>query len=80
MVRKNNRAFLIMVSVCSVAGVILGGTSGWAESNTCLQTPAPTRECLTKSPALRTVEGMSVGLLAGLGAALGATWQAKQKQ
>ncbi|XHX77725.1 MAG: hypothetical protein RBJ76_25365 [Stenomitos frigidus ULC029] len=63
---------------CSTAGVVLGGTASWAESNSCLQAAAPSAQCLTKSPTTRTIEGMSVGLVAGLGAALGAVWQAKQ--
>ncbi|MGA7937793.1 MAG: hypothetical protein WCA35_29865 [Kovacikia sp.] len=68
-----------MVTLCSATGVILGGTSSWAESNTCMQVETPSKECLTKNPALRTVEGMGVGLLAGMGAAIGATWQAKRE-
>jgi hypothetical protein len=43
-----------------------------------LQEAAPSAQCLTKSPVTRTIEGMSVGLVAGLGAALGAVWQAKR--
>ena len=77
MVRKNSR-LLLMVSLCSIAGVVVGGTSGWAETNSCLQAPIPTAECLTTNPTLKTIEGMSVGLVAGVGAALGAAWQAKR--
>ncbi len=68
-----------MVLVCSTAGVVLGGTSSWAESNRCMQAEVLTKDCVTKSPAVKTIEGMGVGLLAGVGAAIGATWQAKQK-
>ncbi len=75
---KNNRAVLTLILACSAAGVILGGTASWADSNSCLQESAPSAQCLTKSPMTRTIEGMSVGLVAGLGAALGAVWQAKQ--
>ncbi|UBF27721.1 hypothetical protein K9N68_07345 [Kovacikia minuta CCNUW1] len=76
--RKKNGSFLLMVILCSTAGVILGGTSSWAESNQCMKADVLTQECLTKSPIVKTVEGMGVGLLAGIGAAIGATWQAKQ--
>jgi len=77
--RKKSRAFLIMVLVCSTAGVVLGGTSSWAESNRCMQAEVLTKDCVTKSPVVKTIEGMGVGLLAGVGAAIGATWQARQK-
>ncbi len=77
--QKHDRAFLIMVLLCSIAGVILGGTSSWAESNSCLQADVVTSECITKSPQQKTIEGMSVGLVAGIGAAVAATWQAKNK-
>ncbi|MBC7971859.1 MAG: hypothetical protein H7Z11_17330 [Verrucomicrobia bacterium] len=76
--RKNNRSVLILVLVCGASGVVLGGTASWAESNSCLQDAAPSAQCLTQSPMTRTIEGMSVGLVAGLGAALGAAWQVKR--
>ena len=76
--RKNQRPFILMAVLCSAAGVVLGGTASWAESSRCLQDMAPSNECLTKAPAIRVIEGMSVGLLSGLGAAVGATWQAKR--
>jgi hypothetical protein len=76
--RKKNRSFFIMVLLCSSAGVILGGTSSWAESNSCMQAEVLSKDCLTKSPVVKTIEGMGVGLLAGVGAAISATWQAKR--
>jgi hypothetical protein len=75
--RKTNRFFILILS-CSAAGVMLGGSASWAESNQCLQSANPTNECLTQNPILKTIEGMSVGLVAGTGAALGAAWQLKQ--
>jgi len=76
--KQKKRPVLILVLACSAAGVVLGGTASWAESNRCLQDPSPTTECLTKNPKLKTIEGMSVGLVAGFSAALGAAWRAKQ--
>lgn len=76
--RKNNRSVLTLILVCGASGVVLGGTASWAESNSCLQDTVPSAQCLTQSPATRTIEGMSVGLVAGLGAALGAAWQIKR--
>jgi hypothetical protein len=38
-----------------------------------------TSECLTQSPMYKTVQGMSTGLLAGIGAAFGAVWNIKQQ-
>jgi len=74
---KNNR-FLILIATCSVAGVILGGTTSWAYSNQCLQAENLTSQCLTHDPVMHTMQGMSVGLLAGAGAAVGAALQRKR--
>lgn len=71
--RKRNRLLLLIVS-CSMSGVILGGTASWAESNQCLQANIVTSECLTQDPVIKTVQGMSTGLIAGAGAAVGAAW------
>lgn len=79
MVRKNSR-LLILIATCSAVGVILGGTSSLAQTNQCLTATMPTAECLTQDPVMKTLEGMSLGLVAGAGAALGATWQIWQKQ
>ncbi len=75
--RKTKRLLLLIVS-CSAAGVILGGTASWAESNHCLQAKTVTSDCLTQDPLIKTVEGMSTGLIAGAGAALGAAWQLRR--
>jgi len=66
MVIKNKRLLLLVVS-CSITGVILGGTASWAESSLCLQDSQVTSECLTQDPIQKTIQGMSTGLLAGLG-------------
>ncbi|MBW4613661.1 MAG: hypothetical protein KME21_10330 [Desmonostoc vinosum HA7617-LM4] len=76
--RKIQRLLLLVVS-CSVTGVILGGTAGWAESNLCLQDSKVTNECLTQDPIEKTFQGMSTGLLAGTGAACGAAWHLRQE-
>jgi hypothetical protein len=77
--RKTKRLLLLVVS-CSVSGVILGGTSGWAESKMCLNADTVTSECLTQSQVERTIQGMSTGLLAGAGAAFGAAWNLRHEQ
>ncbi|MBO3459853.1 hypothetical protein G7B40_010765 [Aetokthonos hydrillicola Thurmond2011] len=76
--RKTKRLLLLVIS-CSVTGVILGGTTGWAQSNMCLQANSVTSECLTQNPTIKTLEGMSTGLLAGSGAAFGAAWQLRNQ-
>lgn len=76
--RKNHRLFILIVA-CSAAGVVLGGTASWAESNQCLLAEYPTSQCLSQDPVLSTLQGMSTGLIAGAGAALGVTWQMKHK-
>ena len=77
--RKNNR-LLILIASCSIAGVVLGGTSSWAQSNQCLQAKNVTTECLTQDPVSKTIEGMSVGLFAGAGAAAGAALQLSRQE
>ena len=77
--RKHNRLLLLIVA-CSATGVVLGGTASWAESTHCLQATAATSECLTQDPIMKTIEGMSVGLVAGAGAAIGATLQMKRQE
>ncbi|MEH1903379.1 MAG: hypothetical protein V7L04_18685 [Nostoc sp.] len=78
MARKNQRLLLLVVC-CSITGVILGGTAGWAESSLCLDDSKVTSECLTQNPIQRTIQGMSTGLLAGAGAAFGAVWQLRHE-
>lgn len=75
---KTNRLLLFIVA-CSVTGVILGGTASQAQIGRCQNVETATSECLSQDPLLKTLEGMSVGLFAGAGAAIGATWQMWQK-
>ncbi len=76
--RKIKRLLLLVVS-CSAAGVILGGTASWAESNQCLEASSITSECLTQEPLTKTLQGMSTGLIAGAAAAFGAAWQLRHE-
>jgi hypothetical protein len=78
MANKNYRPLLLMVVLCSTAGVVLGGTSSWAESNQCLNAPVVTNKCLTQDAMSRTLEGMGTGLLAGMGAAIGVAWHVRR--
>ncbi len=71
---KTKRLLLLVVS-CSIAGVIVGGTSAWAETNMCLQANTVTSECITQDPRVKTIEGMATGLIAGASAAVGVAWQ-----
>ncbi len=76
---KNKRLALLVVS-CSAAGVILGGTSSWADSNQCWQAQNVTSDCLTQDPSVKTMQGMSTGLIAGFTAAVAAAWQIKHDE
>ncbi len=71
---KTKRLLLLVIS-CSAAGVILGGVTSWGESSLCLQNKDITSECITQNPLNKALEGMSNGLLAGVGAAFGVAWQ-----
>lgn len=76
--RKIDRVPLTIV-LCSVLGVILGATASQAEMNQCLTVDNPTNQCLTQNPVQKRLEGMTMGLFAGAGAAVGATWRIKTK-
>lgn len=75
--RKSQRPIWFVVLVCSAAGVVLGGTASWAESNQCLKAQVVTSQCLTQDPTMKTVEGMAAGMVAGMGAAVGVTLSSK---
>ncbi len=79
MVRKAPRLFMFVLA-CSAVGVILGGTASQAEINQCQAADTPSSECLTQDPMFKTLEGMSVWLVAGAGAALGATFDIWKKK
>jgi len=73
---KTKRLALLVIS-CSAAGVILGGSASWADSEQCWQSKEVTNDCLTQEPLIKTMQGMSTGLIAGLTAAVAAAWQIK---
>lgn len=72
--RKIDR-FPLTIILCGLLGVILGATASQAEMNQCLTTDNPTSQCLNQNPIQRRIEGMGMGLFAGAGAAVAATWQ-----
>lgn len=71
---KPNRLYFY-VFCCSLMGVVLGATASQAEINECMTGSAVDNSCLTKSPVVRKLEGMGMGLFAGAGAAVASTWQ-----
>ncbi|MEP0955677.1 hypothetical protein [Microcoleus sp. FACHB-1515] len=70
--------FCLLVTLCSLTGLVVGGTASHAEMQQCLGSDSPTNACLTADPATKTVEGMGMGMVAGAGAAIGAVWQLRQ--
>jgi hypothetical protein len=76
--RKSSR-LCFLVAACSLTGVILGGTASRAEINQCLISDNPANHCLVEDPITKTIEGMSMGLVAGAGAAVGAVWQVRHQ-
>ncbi len=74
------KRFLLLVVSCSAAGIVLGGTASWAESYQCLGANNVTSECLTQDTGVKTLQGMSTGLIAGAGAAFGVAWQILQQE
>lgn len=78
--RKKHPPVWMVVLVCSGAGVILGGSASWAESSQCLQDKVVTNQCLTQDPVRKMGEGMMAGMVAGAGAAIGATWSHRKRE
>lgn len=76
---KTKRLALLVIS-CSAVGVILGGSASLADSNQCWQSQEVTNDCLTTDPLVKTMQGMSTGLIAGFVAAVAATWQIKHDE
>lgn len=72
---SKDRRILFIIAFCAVAGAVLNGSAGWAQSNTCSQSENPTQECWKKSPMIGALEGGVMGVFAGTGAALGAVWR-----
>lgn len=58
----------------------MGGTASRAEVEQCQTANVPSDSCLVQDPTIKIVEGMSMGLLAGSGAAIGATWHMWQQK
>ena len=74
------KSHLPLIVLCSLFGIVLGATSSQAEMNQCLTAENPTDDCLTQNPVQKRIEGMGMGLFAGAGAAVGATWHLGQKK
>lgn len=75
---NNSKRFWLLVTLCGVAGIITGATTSQAAINQCLSDETPNHECLMQDPDVKRIEGMSMGLIAGISAALGAAWQVGQ--
>lgn len=80
---RNNKSrdavrFGLVVVSCGAVGIILGGTNSQAAMTDCLSAKTVTDACLTQNPLQKHVEGMSLGLFVGVGAAVGATWQQRK--
>lgn len=74
------KRFLLLVASCSVLGIFLGGATSWKENNLCLSEKIMSSECLTQDPVSHIIQGMSSGLMAGVGAAFGVSWQYRHEE
>ncbi len=68
---KTKRLAFLVIS-CSAVGVILGGSASWADSDRCWQAQDVTNDCLIQEPLVKTMQGMSTGLIAGVTAGVAA--------
>ena len=66
-VNQNEKRLLLFVTCCAVAGLVVGGTSGFTSKPSCDDTNIS--QCLTEDTLYRTVKGMTTGLGGGVGAA-----------
>lgn len=56
----------------------MGATTSQAALNECLNADTPSQECLTQDPTMLKLENIGMGLVMGVGAAVGATWKMGQ--
>jgi hypothetical protein len=67
-VNQNEKRLLMFVTCCAMAGLVVGGISGFTNKPVCNDTNIS--QCLTEDTLYRTVKGMTTGLGGGIGAAL----------
>lgn len=77
---KNSKRFWLLVGFCGISGIILGATTSQAAINECLADDTPSHECLVQDPVTKKVEGIGMGLMVGVSAAVGAAWQAGDRR
>jgi hypothetical protein len=75
---KSPYRFWIAIALCGAIGIVFGGAASQAAINQCVDDANP--DCLLQDPWITRLENMSIGLFAGIGAAVGATWQAWRKE
>ncbi|BDA74485.1 hypothetical protein RIVM261_044870 [Rivularia sp. IAM M-261] len=64
-VNQNEKRLLMFVTCCAMAGLVVGGVSGFTNKPSCNDNI----QCLTEDTLYRTVKGMTTGLGGGVGAA-----------
>ena len=79
MKKKSEDRFLAAIAVCGALGVIFGCATGQAAVKECANTDSLSNSCLRQEPWQMRLENISFGLFAGIGGAVGATWQAWKK-
>lgn len=73
------KRFWFMVVLCGILGSIFGATTSQAAINDCFADDSPSHECLMQDPIEKKVEGISMGVMVGISAAIGASWRVLQK-
>lgn len=66
-VNQSEKRLLMFVTCCAMAGLVVGGVSGFANKPICNDNNIS--QCLTEDTLYRTVKGMTTGLGGGVGAA-----------
>ncbi|MBI4782060.1 MAG: hypothetical protein HY785_12180 [Oscillatoriophycideae cyanobacterium NC_groundwater_1537_Pr4_S-0.65um_50_18] len=77
---KTPHRFWIAIAVCGMLGMVFGGAASQAAIRECTQSDHSSASCNMRDPWIIRLENIGVGLFAGVGAAVGATWQAAQKE
>jgi hypothetical protein len=72
---KDSKRFCLLVTLCGLMGIAMGATTSQAAINECLADSSPSHECLIQDPATRKLEGIGMGLMVGVCAAVGAAWR-----
>lgn len=71
---SNNKRFFLLTATCGTLGIIVGVITSQVAIDQCFSGQAPTEDCLISDFSTLKLKNITVGFVAGVGAAIGASW------